>query len=548
MSDNDEDRPHTPILFPEERAHRVPIFGEQYQNSTAIPLILHTKEEAIDWLNKFYACITINGKYYVLHEKSDETIEFMNITDFKNSLAEMRIDVTSSDGTKTKQTPITELWLISPNRRRFDNGIIFDPSRVGHYGDMYNLFKGWPIAPREGNCEIFLNYIKEIICSNNEENYKYLITLVAQMFQFPNKKPGVAVVIRGEEGVGKSFFVEKLGYLMGPYYFKTSNPSYVFGDHNGQLKDKLLLHLEEAIWAGSNKDESLLKDLITGLTIEINDKYVPVYSVPNHLHLFITGNPDWLVKANFRARRLFALHASEKRKKDIPFFAALDNWFTKEGGAAALMHYFLKYDISGLELRNVPVTDELIQQTKRSLSGAKEWFVDIFESHEMPCGYLVGDEQEVEYDDYELDKNGTLVPVKKKEKVKINARVRVPKDWLYKDYCDSKAGKRHPLNKSEFGIQFLALLPLVVRGVVQMSADGKRPKSIVKSDIKVRDNMNIRRDGYEMPIWKEVKDAISFQFGALTTSSDEEWTIRVDDFPEIDMQKKRNKDRNRSSM
>jgi hypothetical protein len=182
------------------------------------------------------------------------------------------------------------------------------------------------------------------------------------------------------------------------------------------------------------------------------------------------------------------------------------------------------------------------------MSGVKEWFIDIFESHEMPCGYLVGEKKEVAFEDHELDKDGNIVTIKKTEQITVNARVRIVKDWLYKDYCDSKAGRRNPLNKSEFGIQFLALLPLVVDGVVQMSADGKRPRSIINSDIKVRDNENRRREGYEVPSWKEIKDVIDFNFGAPSASRDNEWTIRVDDFPEIDMERKRNKDRSRSSM
>jgi predicted P-loop ATPase len=107
------------------------------------------------------------------------------------------------------------------------------------------------------------------ICSGNQRDYEYLIALVAQMFQEPHLKPGIAVVLRGDEGVGKSFFIEKLSALMDKYHFKTSNPAYVFGDHNGQLKNVILLHLEEAVWAGSKKDESLLKDLITGPEIPI---------------------------------------------------------------------------------------------------------------------------------------------------------------------------------------------------------------------------------------------------------------------------------------
>ena len=219
--------------------------------------------------------------------------------------------------------------------------------------------------------------MKDVICSGDEDNFNYLVALVADMFQRPHLKPGVAVVVRSDEGVGKSFFVESLCDLVAPYYFPTSNPSYIFGDHNGQLKDKFLLHLEEAVWAGSKKDESLLKDLITGPEIPINDKFVPVYSVPNHLHLFITGNPEWLVSAGFKARRIFALHASDTYIEDTEYFGKLAHWFNK-GGAEALMYFYLNHK-SDIDLRIVPVTDELIEQKQQSMTGVAQWLLSIVE-------------------------------------------------------------------------------------------------------------------------------------------------------------------------
>jgi hypothetical protein len=236
---------------------------------------------------------------------------------------------------------------------------------------------------------------------------------------------------------------------MEQYYFKTSNPNYVFGDHNGQLKDKILLHLEEAIWAGSKKDESLLKDLITGRTIEINQKFIPVFSVPNYLHLFITGNPDWLVSASFKARRFFALHASNIHIRDTRHFGGLDEWF-KKGGAAHLLYRYLNYQIpAGIELRLPPITTELIEQKKRSMSGVQGFVMS------MPCGELRGELEVRKL----FDENGTLMTRKvlidhglriipRTERIYHNARVRVTKEHLHKAYCDSPFGKKTALHNN----------------------------------------------------------------------------------------------------
>jgi hypothetical protein len=454
-----------------------PLFGEQQRKSEEIPNITSTKD-VTEQLNEKHAQIILTGRYKILHEKIDGTIEFMDKKDFINKFEHRTLLITGEDN-KPKSTPMTEIWLKSQNKRRYDNGIIFDPSRNGHYNGMYNLWKGYKVVGREGDVSPFIDLIRDIICNGNEENFNYLVALISQMFQEPWLKPGIAVVIRGDEGVGKSFFIEKLGSLMGEYYFKTSNPNYIFGDHNGQLKNTILLHLEEAVWAGSKKDESLLKDLITGQTIQINDKFVPVYSVPNHLHLFISGNPEWLVSAGFKARRIFALHASEAHIRDTSYFSKLDEWF-KSGGAGALIHYFLnyKYDI---DLRIAPITEELIEQKQQSMSGVSEWLYSIADSKEMPFGYK-----------------------------EDNGHVLVIKAILHSDYNSSPSGKRHQLSERKFGRQLVELLP-----------------GLVNDNIKLSDNHDVRRNGYDVPTCDDVRKSLEAKIGGKVkwSTPDGEWKV-----------------------
>jgi hypothetical protein len=454
-----------------------PAFQQRQVEHREIP-ILNSKEEWIEWLNKSYACITINGKFKILHEKPNGEIEFMDKKDFISSLENRRVMVTSPEDGKSKYLPVTEMWL--KGARREYMGIIFDPSRIGHYNGLYNLWKGYKILGVSGDCSIFLDYVKEIMCNNNERDFNYLVALIAQMFQQPWAKPGIAVVIRGDEGVGKSFFIEKLGTLMDGYYFKTSNPQYIFGDHNGQLKNVVLLHLEEAVWAGSKKDESLLKDLITGRTIQINDKFMPVISVPNHLHLFITGNPEWLVSAGFKARRLFALHAITSHIRDTKYFAELDQWFNN-GGSGALIDYFINYK-GDIDLRIVPNTDELMEQKQQSMYGVIEWIYSIVDSKEMPYG------------DYN----------------KSDDHIRVIKKLMLLDYNHSPSGRRHQLSDRKFGIQFTDILT-----------------DVLTDNIKIKDSREVRRDGYEIPDNKSCRKMIETMLGGKCkwTTPDGHWTV-----------------------
>jgi hypothetical protein len=374
------------------------------------------------------------------------------------------------------------------------NGVVFDPNPKYVAQDrVYNLFDGYKTKAVQGDLAPFHDLMKAAICSGHEKNFIYLDALISQMYQEPHLKPGVAVVIRGDEGVGKSFFIEKIRYLMRPYYFKTSNPAFIFGDHNGALINKMLLHLEEAMWAGSKKDESKFKDTITGPILEINEKFQPLIVVDNHLHLFLTGNPDWLVKVGFNSRRIFALHASDIYRNDIPYFAKLDDWFFN-GGAEALMHHWMTNDwrvslarIGVKDLRLVPITEELIKQRKRSQSGLEKWAINCNEEGHYPYGDV---------------KDGKLHVIKR---LMVHA------------YNNSPEGKRDQLSDNEFGNRFCALFPKVIKGEVQKHDNGKTVSIIETGEnTKITDCNGRRQYAYIIPLLTESRSALDFTLSLVT--------------------------------
>lgn len=527
-NDKDDDDEDNVIRLAKARA----LMGERRpQNPHPEDFPIKSTKDVIDWMNRYYWKITLPGKVKFLSKRNPDKITFLDRKGLIEDTENLRLQITSVETGKQTIMPWSKVWLESRQRNELDDVIFHPDPKYVPRPRILNLWENYKLIPKDGDVSPYLGLMKNVICSDHERNYLYLVALIAQMFQFPHLKPGIAVVIRGEEGVGKSWFVERLCDLMAPYFFKTSNPKNIFGDHNGQLKHVILCHLEEAVWAGSKKDESLLKDLITGRSIEINEKYVPVMSVANHLHLFITGNPDWLVSAGFKARRLFALHASELRITDVKYFRDMEEWFFKAGGSEALLHYFLNFDIKAAldelgidDLRKVPVTDELIHQKKQGMSGVAAWLDNLIEQREMPYGEPIGEVEE----DYEHQ------GVKGTKQKRIH--VRVVKKALYIDYLKSQEQLRSKviLNEKQFGIKFLDLLPSVVNGFVQKRANGK-VKSVVDPNVKATDNFKMQRDGYDIPPWPVVCRAFDFTFGKHDSDVDEsiEWTINNPFYPEM---------------
>jgi hypothetical protein len=238
------------------------------------------------------------------------------------------------------------------------------------------------------------------------------------------------------------------------------------------------LHLEEAVWPGEKKTESLLKDMIDNPTIPINEEFQPIITVTNHLHLFITGNPEWLVYAGTEARRIFALHASDAHMKDIPYFRGLDNWFYKEGGAEALLHYFLNFNVQAAldeagiaDLRLVPVTKELIKQKKESMSEVKEWANSWLELGQWPYGDV------------------------------RNGRCYVIKSMLYRDYVRSQRLRRNGniLTERKFGIQFCELFPDYDARGRKQTYDNGRVKHVIGVKGKEPGLGGKQHDAYDIP-------------------------------------------------
>jgi hypothetical protein len=405
------------------------------------------EDEVVRNMNTFYAHVLVSESEQarILHIKEDGSKSWMKKSDFMSQHANMTILVEDDKG-KEKRVNVGKLWFLS-RMRRFYNKVVFKivkPQEEPLPDWIYNLWEGYDIQPVAGNVQPFLDFMREVICSGNDEHFTYLVALLAQMFQEPEDRPGVAVVLRGEEGVGKSFFVEKICELIKSYYFKSSNLHHIFGSFNSQLRNKLILHIEEARWSGNSRDEQMLKDLITGEKISVNEKHVPVMLMQNYLHVFITGNPKWLVSASFSARRVYALYVSSTHRKDTEYFGKLNEEY-ENGMNTALLHYFLNYDYSSVDLRRIPVTEELLHQKQQSMSGVEEWWLNNLTTGELPQGILDGE------------------------------NCRVLKELLYIDFCKSRwVRDRTKLNETAFGKAFVQLIPQVIDGKVQKHSNGSR--------------------------------------------------------------------------
>jgi hypothetical protein len=194
----------------------------------------------VEELNRTFAIVHTSSTY-ILIEKSET--EF--VLDSKASLLMLYenqpvIELTAKNSKKAPTK--AQIWLQSSYRRTFDN-IVFDPREKGHYGKNYNIWKGFAAEPKEGDCSLYWEHLKYIICSGKESHYSYMRKWLAHLIQYP-WLIGTSIVLRGKQGVGKGTLVDPIGTLFGSHYAPLASLDKILGRFNSHLKNAFLIYAQ----------------------------------------------------------------------------------------------------------------------------------------------------------------------------------------------------------------------------------------------------------------------------------------------------------------
>lgn len=328
------------------------------------------------YFNSRYATVESEGQFLVIRL---EDFVIYKPEEFKKAEADKR-RMMNPDRPPLK---LANEWLLDPKRLHFPYGFVFDPSiePVENYlkekqWTTFNLWKGFAVPPESGDVKPFLDFVREVVSSHDEALLQWIMAWLANIFQEPANKPGTALVLRGEQGIGKSFFVSCIGLILGHRNFiEVNDPEHTVGRFGGHLKGKLVLCADEGSFI-TGKASGKLKNLITADTIALEEKYKNTISVANHMRVIFTGNDLRLITASRDERRYCVIDVDPSRKGDMAYWKTMHEW-RDNGGLAALHHYLLNYPIGNIDLRIVPKTKALTDQKIGSLDDVERWFLDV---------------------------------------------------------------------------------------------------------------------------------------------------------------------------
>jgi hypothetical protein len=323
----------------------------------------------IERVNAEYGFTVVGGKAKIIRERKKThaaeahmaRYDLMDKSSFEAYLENDRVVIDEETG---KKISVAKIWLASEARRTYPNGIGLFPE--GAPGGYYNTWEGFSVKPEPGECDIFINHIRDIICNGNEDESKWVLDWIADMFQNPQDPKGTAIVMRGGEGTGKGTLANTIGELLGSHYIHLIDDAHLTSNFNAFMMDAVLVFADEITWGGNKKTSGKLKGLVTERFLVCERKGVDAQSFRNMIHMFIASNSKWVIPAGTDSRRWYVTDVSPNKKGNIPYFKKIKT-FLDQGGHAKILNFFLNRKITS-DLRIAPHTEALQDQRDMSMS------------------------------------------------------------------------------------------------------------------------------------------------------------------------------------
>lgn len=195
------------------------------------------------------------------------------------------------------------------------------------------------------------------------EEMAHIISFLAQRVQQPAIKINHALLLGGEQGIGKDTLLAPVVHAVGPWNFVSISPKDVMAKFNSHVKS-VICRISEARDLGEVNRYDFYEHMKTLTTsppdiVQCEEKYLAKYAVANVTGVIITTNHKtsgiYLPEDD---RRTFVAWSRKKRAELSPeYWNQLWKWY-HNGGFAHVAAYLHAYDISGFDPKAPPPKTE----------------------------------------------------------------------------------------------------------------------------------------------------------------------------------------------
>jgi putative DNA primase/helicase len=248
-------------------------------------------------------------------------------------------------------------WLNSPHRRMvLPEQLQFEPGRTLDE-PCINLWDGLAMKPKAGDCGPIIELL-QYLCSESAQTPEERATVCAWVLRWlalPLQRPGTkmrsALVFHGPQGAGKNLMFEIVAAIYGKYALVVGQDQ-LEDKFNDWASMKLFLIGDEVVarqelWHNKNK----LKAFITGETIQINAKMMPLRTEANHCNVVFLSNEHMPLALEPGDRRYMVIWTPPR--DDSGLYQRVADCLAN-GGREAFLHYLLTLPMEGYSEYQIP--------------------------------------------------------------------------------------------------------------------------------------------------------------------------------------------------
>lgn len=339
-----------------------------------------------------------------------------------------------------------------------------------------NLFAGLPAvsgrtthralaAGVAWSCNLALAFIRDVICSGDAALNEYVLNWLAWVVQNPLDKPGVNLVLIGQQGTGKSTLGRMLLDIFGTRYsLHVQQADHLLGRFSGHLEGVLFVLIDEALFGKDPKDGGVYKARTTEPTLLVEHKGQTPRTVRNHMALMILSNALAAAPVETHDRRATVIDVSNARRQDKAYFAALWNEWDTLDGRGALIAFLLARDLTGFDPGKPYATAAKAAMAAATADPVTEWWLELLQDGGI---------------------QGALPDANGKDADWSAGPVTVPNDVLtenFENWCRDKR-LRHRVSSAEMGRRVGELCPS--RAHVKPRRGGKQVRAYAYPDLSV---------------------------------------------------------------
>ena len=264
---------------------------------------------------------------------------------------------------------------------------------------IYNLFEGFnpdiygPVVSEKARVKLITPYLDLVqeLCGGNDEHAMYFHKYIAQIFQYPDSRPPIAIIFKGKQGTGKNMVLDAIGNMLDDkHYITSSRPTDFFGEYAEGYYRKLLVNLNEAEGKDTFEFEGKMKSFITEDTLTMNAKYMRPVIIKNHARTIITTNKANPIPIDTKSvdRRYVVFQTTDKYlTKSSKYWSGLYKQLRKPNCMSALYQFFMGLDVDNMNwIKGRPITDAY-KQMCALYSPVEALFFEYFHDTELYENY-----------------------------------------------------------------------------------------------------------------------------------------------------------------